>query len=259
MLLKAKALSLISLFLISTSALASMTTFGNAADQGTYFQVTVDNVDITVSGWSDTRNQNGNDDIIDNANVVKYGNGWGMLNKDESNGCGYSHAADNFTCGQNNAYGDYDFFLLEFSEAVSLTQATYSWVEGSSGQNQVSVVALDENSFNGNLDGMTWAGIKTNHTLASDYSQMQYSSGYYTNFSDNTAGKESTYWLIGALNSVFGGEDDWEGNDAMKLAGVSFNKVPTTTSVPEPSSIAILSLALIGLFSSNRKKQLKHN
>ncbi|MCJ8318860.1 MAG: PEP-CTERM sorting domain-containing protein [Colwellia sp.] len=267
MLSTVKVLGFVGLVLTSTTALASVTTasFGSVVDTGNnmnQFSVNVDNVTINVSGWSDTFNQGGHDDWIRRAtDLDEYNGGWAMQNADEPNNyCGSNgHSADNFgsNCG---GYRDYDFFLLEFSEKVTLTQATYGWVsEGNASQNQVSVAALDADTFSGDLFNMTWSGVQTNHTLASDYSQMENSSGYYTNFSNgNTSGVESTYWLIGALNTVFGGDYAMEGNDGMKLAGVSFTKgTPTSsTSVPEPSSIAIFALGLMGLLASNRKKSI---
>lgn len=221
------------------------------------FSLSVDGVNINVSGWSDTKNVSG-DGIGDNTirrakDLNKYTNGsgiqgWGITNADENNGDYPGHSAD-------NVGNDYDFFLLSFSEVVSLSKATYSWVYGNTNQNQVSVAALDSNDFtgNGSLHNKTWSGIKANNTLSSDSAQMEKSGGYFTNFAGtNVDGVFSTHWLIGSLNSVFGGTMGMEGNDGMKLAGVSFDK--QATSVPEPSSILLFCLAIMGLTASNRRK-----
>ena len=285
-----KNISLIAALLVSSSAMASVTTtsghFGGVSDTGNnfnQFEVNFGGVDVKVSGWSDTAgntasNSEDFDPTIERAvDFDKNGYGWSIKNTDEMNSgnCGYSHSADNL--GADCNYQDYDFFLLEFSEAVTLNSATYSWrYRDNNGRyytetraeandsNQVSVAALDSNSLNGS----TWQDVKDNQTIASNWSQMRYSGtdkqAYYTNFgqtgsgnASNLANTSSNFWLIGALNaSAFGGETDWEGNDGMKLAGVKFttSQQSPATSVPEPSSIALFGLAIAGLFASSRKK-----
>lgn len=268
MLFNTKKWSLAGLLLLSSSmacAAPITASFSGVADTGAsfnQFNVTAGSVTVNVSGWSDTKNnfKNGvnKDNKIERAkDLDKYNGGWAMENKDEPNNtCGTNgHSADNFgTCAEK----DYDFFMLAFSEAVSLTQATYGWINGSASQNQVSVVALNSATVNNTLNNKHWNGVKNNHTLSSDYAQMQSSSGYFTNFgSTNVANEFSTHWLIGALNSAFGGTMGMEGNDGMKLAGVSFNKQatpPDSTSIPEPSSILLFCLAIIGLAASGRRK-----
>lgn len=274
MLLNISKLSAAALVLMSASSLASVTTthFGSVSDTGTnfnQFSVSSGGVNITVSGWADTAgdgansdgiSSNGDDDIIRKAvDFDKNGNGWSMENRDEkyANGSntgfgGYHHSADNLKGGSQ----DYDMFLVEFSEAVNLSAASYSWRYGSTGQNQVSVAALN----NKNLDGKTWSDVKNNQTISSGYSQMQSNSGYYTNFTNNTSnvsGTFSRFWLIGALNAVFGGNSGLEGDDGMKLAGVSFTKQgtpPPPIDVAEPTTVAIFGLALMGLFATSRRK-----
>ena len=285
-----KKMSLIATLLVSSSAMASVTTtsghFGGVSDTGSnfnQFEVTFGGVDVNVSGWSDTAgntasNSEDFDPTIERAvDFDKNGYGWSMENTDEMNSgnCGYSHSADNL--GTDCNYQDYDFFLLEFSEAVTLNSASYSWIyrdnDGrnytetwaeAKNSNQVSVAALDSNSLNGS----TWQDVKDNQTIASNWSQMRYSGtsgqAYYTNFGQTGSGNasnlentSSNFWLIGALNAaVFGGNTNWEGNDGMKLAGITFttgSQAPAT-SVPEPSSIALFGLAIAGLFASSRKK-----
>ena len=278
-----KKLSLISVLLVSSTAMASVTTvsghFGpsNGVHDSGYtfnqFDVTLGGVDINVSAWSDTGNMPGENASVVGDNKIeraidmdRNGNGWSIQNADEQksngrrlNNCGYSHSSDNF--GSSCTYQDYDFYLLDFSEAVTLNSANYSWVSGNASNNQVSVAALKSS----NIGGKTWSDVgSTNQSYASGWSQMNYSSGYYTMFGDsdknnigNLANTSSRYWLIGALNAAaFGGETNWEGNDGMKLSGITFTRgsqLPAVD-VPEPASIALFGLAIVGLFSSRRKK-----
>lgn len=273
MLLNISKLSIAGLALISASALASTTNFGSVTDTGNnfnQFSVVADGVTINVSGWSDTdsfgshgssaNTVTGDDRIVRARDFDKNGNGWSMENRDESssNGnqytgsTGYHHSADNI---DSISTRDYDTFLLEFSSAVNLSKATYSWILGNTSNNQVTVAALNDN----NLEGKSWTDVKNNQTISSDYSQMQNNGGYYTNFANgtsNVAGTFSKYWIISALNTVFGGNSNLEGNDGMKLSGVSFTKLgtpPPATSVPEPTSIMMFGLALVGFAASRRK------
>ncbi|WP_076419693.1 exosortase-dependent surface protein XDP1 [Colwellia sp. UCD-KL20] len=276
MLLNISKLSIAGLALMSASALASTTyaNFGSVSDTGNnfnQFSVVKSGINITVSGWSDTEDMgngnplSGDDKITKAVDFDKNADGWSMTNSDEINtsNCGYHHSADNL--GNKCGYQDYDMFLVEFSEAVNLSKATYSWIynDGNSkngnkvADNQVTVAALSDKS----LLGKDWGQVKNSQTMASGYSQMQKSGGYYTNFtsaSSNVNGTFSRYWLIGALNSVFSSTDtsSLEGNDGFKLSGVSFTKgtPPPATSVPEPTSIMMFGLALVGLFAANRRK-----
>lgn len=283
MLLNIGKFGFVSLFLLSGNVFALTSAhFGSVVDTGdnfNQFSVLTDNVTINVSGWSDTAkfsgtNTNqvtGDDKIVKARDFDSNGNGWSMENKDEakSDGTqktwvqGYSHSADNLSDGTQ----DYDTFLLTFSEEVNLASANYSWIfddgDSSTGTatqgNQVTVAALSDSA----LLNKSWAQVVNSQTISSGFSQMQNSTqtGYYTDFntvSGNVAGVYSQYWLIGALNSAFGGSHSMEGNDGMKLAGITFNKASnTSTAVPEPSSILMFGLSIIGFIANRRRNNCK--
>lgn len=288
MLLNISKLSIAGLALMSASAMASTTdtaSFGLVSDAGhtfNQFSVTSDaGVIVNVSGWSDTDESNsdgiasnGNDDNILRARDLDiFNGGWSLQNLDEqrANGTatgngGTEHSADNSKGGTQ----DYDFFLLEFSQAVNLSSATSSWLLGqgngslsnrntAASNNQITVAALNDNTLLNN----NWANIEANQTDASGFAGFTYSAtaGYYT--SDLTtgnagvSGEYSNIWLIGAINNIFGGDASLEGNDGFKLSGVSFSTDPGTpppsTTVPEPTSIMMFGLALVGFAASRRK------
>lgn len=264
MLLSPKKWSVIGLLVLSSQAIAGTASFSGVVDGGNnfnQFSVTQDGMTINVSGWSDTVNDpvGAFDDVIERAkDLDKYNGGWAMENADEpGNYCNTNgHSADNFG---NCDYIDYDFFMLEFDEAVSLTSATFSWINGSASQNQVSIVSLNETAINGNggnINGLTWDSINSSYSTGSGYAQVKNNGSYYIDnviADTNETLQASKMWLIGAFNSVFGGNSGLEGNDGFKLASVGFN-VPTPDSdIPEPSTLAIFGLALVGLVSKRRK------
>ena len=286
MFLNISKLSIASLVLMSASSIASVTTnFGSINESYNKnvhfneFSLTADGVNISVTGWSDTDDLgngnplSGDDKITEAVDFDRNGNGWSMLNSDEvnSSNCGYHHSADNL--GSDCGYQDYDMFLIEFSEEVNLSAATSSWLYGqnsgknaAASNNQLTVAALND----GSLAGKAWDDIKNNQTISSGYagfsymgqvaSQLGYNTAHYeadfTSSTANVSGTFSKFWLVGALNTVFGGNSALEGNDGIKLSGITFSKNTITntqaTTVPEPSSIIMLGLALFG-FAVRRK------
>jgi hypothetical protein len=98
--------------------------------------------------------------------------------------------------------------------------------------------------------------------------------GGYANLADNTAravntpsNASSSYWLVSAYNSAFGGScDAFNGgvcsngtsstsNDYVKLFALAGSAPPQGSSVPEPGSLALLGAGLVGWAATRRRQQ----
>lgn len=271
------------LIMLPAQAMASVTTAsfdtievnGNTYSNGepganfNEFSVDVGGLTINVSGWSDTE---GNLDAASAPNRDPYiaravdfdrnANGWSMENIDEGNGCGYSHSADNYACG----YTDYDFYLLDFGTAVELSGVYSSWSANPT-DTQVSFAALDS-SMNKDLTGLTFNSLLANSVTGTSMGSSSFSStksfnnnGYNNYYADVSVGNNvsSSLWVVSAYNTLFGTVSGaTANNDGFKLAGVSFSQPSGGggggTSIPEPTTITMFGLALLGLTSSRRKK-----
>lgn len=229
---------------------------GTNADNSSVF---IDGVDISVSlsAWSDTVGTY-NDDVVTSATLVKLSNnyGYGVYNADsEQYGSSPDHAIDSYNTISYNVDHDFDFVLLSFSESVTLTGASFSWI-GNYYDTQVSVAGL--NDLSDLTSGtQTWSGIVENALTAGSYDieNCDYVE-YRADFNDNTSAQ---YWLLGAYNSVFGELDGNMYNDAFKLTSVGFSVDGTNdpqpgdpTAVSEPRTLG--SLLAFALFIAWRKR-----
>ena len=230
--------------------------------------VQIDGLNINMSAFSDTQGITG--ETVVGAKLEKISDKWayGVTNNDEANYKGYSdHAIDNlnyFSSGSDNSEyyrftnveRDYDFVLLSFDSAVTLTGASFSWLHSSS-DSQVSVAALG-NTAKLTSGVNTWSDIVADALTSASFDIE--SCEYLDDRADFTFTESAQYWLVGAYNTVFGKTIDGSiGNDAFKLANIGFSisetaGTPDTTEVSEPGTIGLLMAC--SLFVMWRRKKL---
>ena len=155
-----------------------------------------------------------------------------------------------------NVERDYDFVLLSFDSAVTLTGASFSWLYSGS-DSQVSVAALSNTSkLTSGVN--TWSDIVANALTSASFDIENCE--YLDHRADFTFTESAQYWLVGAYNTVFGNIGGHVGNDAFKLANVGFSVTesagtPTPTEVSEPRTIGLL-MACSLLVMWRRKKSI---
>lgn len=177
------------------------------------------------------------------------GSGFGVWNRSEDRNSGAPHhAMDNSTPG-------IDMLLLQFTAAEVLKTVTLGW-SGTDGDFQVlrwtgasnasfntvntSIVGKTSNNLVGTGGG--WELV----TLVDGAGNINTPDVVY---GVNAGNASSSFWLISAYNSGFGGSGATSGIDAIKVLGV-------TTGIPvsAPGSLALAGLGLLGVGVVRRRR-----
>jgi len=205
-----------------------------------------DGVNLTVTGWSDSFDTSGADEVDDARLLWANSSALGVQNRDENTGSP-NHAIDNIT---SDSDGEFDMLLLNFDTAVNLTGIDLNWaVDGaSSGITDISILAYDGTGA-ASINGSTWADILSsnggNYDSAGNHNNVGLS--YYT---VNPTSIVSTDWLVGVYNPVFGSGGGLDGgDDGMKLSLITTetagDEPPVEVPVPGSAPLLLLGFALL--------------
>lgn len=210
--------------------------------------------DVTVSGWGNTLTSN---TTLEQGWIARYSGGLGVRNNDwnRTNSDGSAQDPGEGSSPEHAVDNDdrFDFVLFDFGgTAISLNQVTLGYRYQDA---DISVLAYTGGGAPV-LTGETYTDSA--ETLVSNNGGWEVIGNYDVDSIDsskpytaaiNTANVESSYWIVGAYNSVFGDCSSCQVGgylDYFKILGVAGEPVPDTgfePSVPAPGTLLLLAAA----------------
>ena len=222
---------------------------------------------VTIAGYANTGNvgtatqnhlNNGAIQTIQSAPMASYSGGVGITNLDKCATSGSTKCDRNEGVSPEHAIDNqerYEMALLTFTQAVELTKVKIGW---KSNDSDISVLA-----YTGTGVPNTDIGAAVKSFVGLNYTQLVSNGwsfiGHYTNLSTTSAKTinplhiTSSHWLIGAYNPLvvtpLASAASAASSTAQSYDYVKLVSVIGLMAAPEPGSVALVGLAVIGLLA----------